>query len=138
MVVMIRILTLAIILFFAPPAQAVDNMLVELVRVVDGDTIVVNIADWPDIVGKNIGVRVAGCDTRELRDKRPEIRAMAYEAKDVVTALLRNAHTIELRNIERGKYFRIVADVYADGTNVSQVLIMYGLAMPYDGGKKPW
>ena len=86
---MIRILMLVIILFFAPAAQAFDSIFVELVRVVDGDTIMVNIEGWPDLVGKNIGVRVAGCDTRELKDKRPEMRAMAYEAKDVVTALLK-------------------------------------------------
>ena len=44
---------------------------------------------------------------------------------------------IELRNIKRGKYFRIVADVYLDG-NVSYAkeMLKLGLAVPYNGGHK--
>jgi len=50
--------------------------------------------------------------------------------------MLRNAKTIELRNMQRGKYFRIVADVYADGQSVGEGLVREGLAVVYDGGKK--
>jgi len=41
-----------------------------------------------------------------------------------------------LRNIDRGKYFRIVADVYIDGKSLAQMLLTKGLAKVYDGGKK--
>lgn len=112
--------------------------MVELVRVVDGDTIIVNIGGWPAIVGDQIGVRVAGCDTPELRDKRLHMREQALRAKDTVNAILHGAQSIELRNIRRGKYFRLVADVYADGCNLAHILISSGLAMPYDGKAKPW
>ena len=33
----------------------------------DGDIITVDSPDWPDIVGDNIGIRIAGIDTPELR-----------------------------------------------------------------------
>lgn len=110
----------------------------KLLRVVDGDTIVVDIPGYPDIVGREISVRLAGCDTPELRDKRVEIRRMAEEARAMVWTLLCNSHEIELRNVRRGKYFRIVADVLADGQDISELLIRAGLGKPYDGGKKSW
>jgi len=50
--------------------------------------------------------------------------------------MLTIAKVVELRNLQRGKYFRIVADVYADGINVGDQLINEGLAVPYDGGRK--
>ncbi len=49
---------------------------------------------------------------------------------------LRTAQSITLKNVERGKYFRIVATVDADGQDVSDLLIQEGLAVPYDGGTK--
>ena len=128
---------LIVMILFASLAYANERIEVELVRVVDGDTIIVNISGWPDIVGYEIGVRVAGCDTPELRDKRYDIKAKAYQAKETLTLLLSTARCVELRNIERGKYFRLVADVIADGANVASILIDSGLAHPYDGGKRP-
>jgi len=134
---MFRVILVTFFIFCPVSVHAFDGMAVELVRVVDGDTVIVNIAGWPDIVGHEIGVRVAGCDTPELRDKRPNIRAKAYEAKEAVFLLLNTAQTVELRNIRRGKYFRLVAEVYADGTDIAIVLIGAGLAQPYDGGTRP-
>ena len=49
---------------------------------------------------------------------------------------LRSAKAIELRNIERGKYFRILADVYTDGKSLAEGLIKSGHARAYDGGKR--
>ena len=43
---------------------------------------------------------------------------------------------IDLREVERGKYFRLVAEVIADGENMSDVLLERGLAWPYDGGTR--
>ncbi len=133
---MSRLILVVCVLLFSSPARADGCMPVELVRVVDGDTIVVNINGWPPIIGFNIGVRVAGCDTPELRDKRPGIREKAFQAKRFVSSLLAEAKVVELRNIRRGKYFRLVADVYADGRNISSILINSGLAHPYDGGTR--
>lgn len=134
---MFRLVVLFLILGFPVSAQAAEVLVVELVRVVDGDTIIVNIDGWPPVVGHEIGIRVNGCDTPELRDKRPDIKAMAYRAKETVDAILRRAEVIELHNIGRGKYFRLVADVYADGVSLANILIASGLALPYDGGRRP-
>lgn len=39
--------------------------------------------------------------------------------------------------MERGKYFRIVADIEVDGENLAELLLDNGLAKPYDGRNKP-
>ena len=109
----------------------------KLVSVYDGDTFKVNINSYPSIVGKKISIRVRGIDTPELRTRKKCEKLLGYKAKEIAKELLLNSKVIELRNIKRGKYFRIVADVYLDN-NVSYAseLLKSGLAVPYDGGHK--
>jgi endonuclease YncB( thermonuclease family) len=107
-------------------------------RVVDGDTIVVDIPGYPPLVGRGIAVRLAGCDTPELRDQRPEIRRLAKQARALVRAALAGRPRVELRNIRRGKYFRLVADIYVDGCDLAALLIQSGLGKPYQGGARSW
>lgn len=38
--------------------------------------------------------------------------------------------------MQRGKYFRFIADVYIDGKNLANLLIEHNLARPYQGGKR--
>ncbi|PLX68399.1 MAG: hypothetical protein C0602_08415 [Denitrovibrio sp.] len=73
-----------------------------------------------------------------MKDKRPEIKSLAQRAKQFTVQQLRSAKLVELRNVQRGKYFRIVADVYIDDKNLGEMLIKAGLGKPYDGGKKEW
>jgi len=91
----------------------------------DGDTITVDIKDWPPIIGEDISVRIKGIDTPEIKGKD---KSLAKKAKELVRSMLQKAHVVELRNIERDKYFRILADVYADGQSVSELLISKNLA----------
>jgi micrococcal nuclease len=108
----------------------------ELVSVYDGDTLKVNIKEYPTILGEKISVRVNGIDTPEIKGKCLQEKELAQKAKKVATYMLKNATVIELRNMQRGKYFRIVADVYANGVSLSEKLIEKKLAVPYDGGTK--
>ena len=61
---------------------------------------------------------------------------MGYEARDMLAERLRQAKVIDLREVERGNYFRLVAEVIADGENMSDLLLALGLAWPYDGGTR--
>ena len=62
---------------------------------------------------------------------------MGYEARDMLAERLRQAKVIDLREVERGNYFRLVAEVIADGENMSDSAPCdLGLAWPYDGGKR--
>jgi micrococcal nuclease len=102
----------------------------------DGDTVRFNIPGIHPIFGQNISVRLRGIDTPEIRGKcLAEIR-MAKQAKEMLGQLLYKARKITLKKVVRGKYFRIVAYVVADGVDVSHALSKTGLAVPYNGGKK--
>lgn len=106
------------------------------VRNYDGDTVTVDISGWHPIVGDDVPIRIAGIDTPEIRGTRGQVKQMAFAAKQLTGDLCRVAKKLELRNLKRGKY-RLVADVYADGVNVSDRLLQAGLAKPYDGGTRP-
>ena len=92
-----------------------DVKVSRLLRVIDGDTFACDIDEHSAIAGKNISIRLRGINTPELRSKDPEERLSAIFEKQRLSDLLTNAHVIELRNIDRDKYFRIDADVYIDG-----------------------
>lgn len=117
-----------------------DIEYVEFLDNYDGDTISVNIIGWPDIIGTDISIRVAGIDTPEIRGKCVNEKYEAIKAKRFVTKKLLFAKRIKILNPVRGKYFRIVGDVWYDGELLSQQLLDEGLAVPYDGGTKtnPW
>lgn len=105
--------------------------------VYDGDTFVVDIPYWPDIVGKHMPIRVNGIDAPEIHDKRPEIADLAQKAKAKLTELLENKK-IALHNMRRDKYFRILADVYVDGMEVSKIMLDEKLVKEYHGESKTW
>ena len=100
---------------------------IKLVRCIAGDTFVCDIQDGNlEVFTKNISVRIRGIDTPELNDKRPEMKQLAVEAREYVSKRLASAHKIELKNIGRDKYFRILADVYIDGSKLSEELLSKG------------
>ena len=132
------ILQLFTILFVFTPlvSSAQDIIVSRVVSVYDADTFRVDIEGWPDIVGKNMPIRVKGVDAPEIRGKCESEKAQAKIARDFTRSLLESGARVELRNLKRGKYFRFLADVYIDDTLLSEKLIVGGLARPYDGGHR--
>ncbi len=110
---------------------------VKYIRNYDGDTVTVKIPDVHPLFGENISVRVVGIDTPEKNGKKPCEKERARDAQKLTGSLLKNAKSIELRNVGRDKYFRVLAEVWADGKSVGDILIKNKLAYPYDGGRKP-
>ena len=91
------------------------------------------------IFGEKISIRLKGLDTPEIRGKCQLEKDQARAARDRLRALMEQARQIDLIDAERGKYFRIVATVQADGVDVAGVLIGEELGRPYDGGsRKGW
>ncbi|MGB5964313.1 MAG: thermonuclease family protein [Sulfurimonadaceae bacterium] len=123
-------------------AEAISNknygsaVVLEVTSIYDGDTFRANIQDYPEIMGYRIGIRVNGIDTPEMRGKCQKEKTLAKKAKQFSVEKLRGTKKIELRNMKRGKYFRIVADVYVDGESLGDMLIDQELAVLYDGGHK--
>jgi len=129
---------LILILISNSLAEVYGNALVKKVeRVYDGDTIVVDLHDLPAIVGEDISIRINNIDTPEIRSHNKQLRKLAYQARDFLKEKVANSKIIELRNIKRGKYFRLVADVYLDEINIGEMMVSAGHAVLYDGGKRP-
>tara|TARA_R110000765_G_scaffold74285_1_gene145570 strand:- start:496 stop:912 length:417 start_codon:yes stop_codon:yes gene_type:complete len=132
-----KILLLLSLLTFTVTAKDYGSATVsEVISVYDGDTFRATIKNYPAIIGENIAIRVNGIDTPEIRGKCPSEKALAIKARDMARLMLRNAKVIELHNISRGKYFRIVADVFIDGVNLGDILLDAKLARRYSGKKK--
>ena len=118
-------------------AKSDSPLIVErVISVYDGDTFRVDIAGLHPLIGKNIGIRVAGVDTPEIRGECDFEKQLARKAKAHTKNLIENASVIELRSPKRGKYFRIVADVWVDGKSLSESLILARMAYAYEGKKK--
>ena len=98
----------------------------------DGDTCKFDIPDVPDVFGKNLAVRIRGIDTPEIRGKCENEKIMAKKAKEFINFLMNKATLIEVKNVERGKYFRVVADVYVDGKSIAKYMIQNDYALPYE------
>ncbi|MEO9656362.1 thermonuclease family protein [Marinomonas sp.] len=107
-----------------------------VISVYDADTFRVDINGWPDIIGKNMSIRVNGVDAAEIRGKCESEKVQAKAARDFTRSLLSNSKDIELRDLKRGKYFRLIADVYIDGESLTDKLITSGHARPYEGGHR--
>lgn len=108
----------------------------EIISIYDADTFRVDIEGFPPIAGHRIPVRVLGIDTPEIRGKCDSEKFLARKAKQFTVQSLRSAKIIELKNIQRGKYFRILAEVYLDGESLAAKLIKEGHARIYHGGKR--
>jgi len=135
-----------LVLFSLTHATTIPN--ITIVSCYDADTCRVNLPrsafndDWAyELFGHNIPIRVEGIDAPEIRGQCQKEKDLAYEARDLVRGLLNNAQTITLIIDDnpkevRGKYFRIVGPLIADGVDISELLIERHLAVLYDGGTK--
>jgi len=137
LIIFIFCLTFANTAYSAKVATTYGSVeITKVVSVYDGDTFTCDINQYPPIAGQKISIRIFGIDTPEMKDKNPQVKALAVKAKEFVKTRLTTAKTIELRNMRRDKYFRILADVFIDGKNLGSLLIDKGLAKPYYGGTK--
>lgn len=117
------------------------DIVAQVNRVYDGDTIFVNVPNIPEAFGKELGIRIHGIDTPEMKGSCDKEKAKALEAKLFIESLVKSDQFIILRNITRDKYFRLGADIHlSDGRSVSELLLKAGLAYPYDGKvpKRSW
>lgn len=102
----------------------------------DGDTIQFSIPDVHPLLGQKISVRVLGLDTPEVKGKLPCEKEVARTAQRFVESILKNAKVINLEDVSRDKYFRILATVKADGQSLTDILLKNRLAYSYNGKTK--
>jgi micrococcal nuclease len=109
---------------------------VKYVRNYDADTITFNIPNVHPLIGKNISVRVRHVDTPEIKGKLPCEKDAARTAKRLIENIMKNSKRIDLENVGKDKYFRILADVVADGKPLKDILLKNNLAYSYEGKAK--
>ena len=107
-------------------------------RVIDGDTIDVDIHLGFDVVLSKQRIRLYGIDTPESRTRNKEEKIRGLISKDYVKDNCYVGSTIRLQSKERGKFGRILGVIYKDGDTISinQKMIEEGFAVPYTGGNK--
>ncbi len=85
---------------------------------------------------KKVNVRLLGADTPELKDKRPDWKAAAVLARDLVNEWLKSS-TVFLSLQKPDKYGRALGDfVLGNDERFSRRLITKHLAVPYEGQNK--
>jgi len=118
-----------------------------IVKVVDGDTVDVDIDLGFGIVLSDERVRVAGIDTPESRTRDKEEKKFGLAAKARVKQLLGKTCVLKTQINKdgedmKGKFGRILGDfsVYHSATDswrmITEVLISEGHAVPYHGQNK--
>ena len=119
------------------PTESNEAVEIRFVKCIDGDTFTCEVpGGYPESLMKRVNVRIRGIDAPELHDKRPEVKQRALEAKGYLEKRLSEAKKIELSRLGKDKYFRILADVLVDGSDIAKEMLDKSLAVPYDGGTK--
>ena len=115
---------------------------ITIVKVIDGDTVDVDIELGFGICLKDERVRIIGIDTPESRTSDPVEKLFGLAAKNRVLELLKDGGkliTTENKKGEdmKGKFGRVLGDFRInDGRILTQVLIEEGYCVPYFGGSK--
>ena len=109
----------------------------EVVRVVDGDTVDLNI-DLGFSLFKKERVRLAGIDTPESRTRDLEEKAFGLEAKEFLERRLSDGvdSGLRVKTEKDGKYGRMLGWIYCGQMNINNEMVQRGYAWEYDGGKK--
>ena len=129
-----------------PPSRksCYNFRVIEINRVIDGDTIDVTIDLGFDLYKKE-RVRVAGVDTPEKRTRDEEEKALGYDATHWLQEKLEGAISGEDELIVRtelvggvGKYGRLLGWLYIGDAELSlnEQMITEGYAWSYSGGTK--
>ena len=111
-------------------------------RVVDGDTVDVDIELGFDIVLTGQRVRIMGIDTPESRTSDEVEKVFGLAAKNRLKELLGPTAILRTQvekdgDDAKGKFGRILGDFVApDGRMVTEVMIEEGHCVPYFGGSK--
>ena len=117
---------------------------IQLIRVIDGDTIDANIDLGFDVSVKK-RIRFIGINTPESRTRDLEEKARGLAAKDRVKQLLTGCNRIQLNSHGVGKYGRCLGEIHIDTVDgqekmtmvsVNELLINEGHAVEYHGGKR--
>jgi endonuclease YncB( thermonuclease family) len=135
----------AFAMYFAMLAAAVANTPTgvtydtTIIRVSDGDTIVIAAPYLPAPLKPQLAVRIFGVDTPETghRAQCPQETAQGERASAWTKNLVKSGRQFQVTLYRWDKFGgRVLGDILVDGVSVRQGLIAAGLAREYYGDKK--
>ncbi|MDH5327685.1 MAG: thermonuclease family protein [Gammaproteobacteria bacterium] len=110
----------------------------EVVRVVDGDTIELNVHVWPGLV-QNIKLRLSGVNTPEKRGRNVSQceKKAAQKATNFTQRWVKGINRIIVTEVKLGKYAgRALGKIKKGELDLGEELIRAGHAKPYSGGRR--
>lgn len=112
-----------------------------VIKIVDGDTVDVDIDLGFGVWLKDERVRIMGIDTPESRTSDPIEKKFGLAAKDRLKQLLGKTAILKTQVDKsgedmKGKFGRILGDFVVGESTVTQILISEGHAVAYFGGSK--
>ncbi len=112
----------------------------EVVKIIDGDTIRVDVDLGFGIWSRNETVRLYGIDTPESRTRDLEEKKYGLAAKQFLTNMLDDSGGIKLKSHGKGKFGRILGELwrttnYAD-KSINEYMVEKHHAAPYHGQSK--
>jgi len=105
-------------------------------RIVDGDTVDVDIDLGFDCWVRNQRIRLFGIDTPECRTRNKQEKAHGLLAKAYAQKTLKLGGVYALRTREKGKFGRYLGEIKVGRTTLNKLLIKEGLAVEYTGQSK--
>ena len=106
----------------------------KITKVIDGDTVEIEVDFLPVELGNRLPVRIYGIDSPEIFGKCIDEVTKAKEARKYMMSLIGSDYKIIIKG--RDKYFRIVGDIVTPKGVVSDLMIEGGHAVTYDARKK--
>ena len=105
--------------------QVYDSADAVVIRIIDADTIVVTIKNYPPVFGAAIPIRLSGVDAPEPNDIN------GADAKAYMESLIAPGSKVWLGDMKRDRFFRIIADVRLDnakGLSLGRLMVDSGYA----------
>ena len=111
----------------------------KMVKVVDGDTVDVDIDLGFGVWMRDQRIRLYGIDTPESRTRNLDEKKRGLLAKKYLQEALKAGSKLSIKTYkdnETGKFGRILGDVFIDGKSINAQMVKDFMAVPYTGQSK--
>jgi len=137
----VALLVFCILVTSAQAAETYGPYNAKVLRVIDGDTVQVEVAIWPGL-RQVTKLRLAGVNAPEKRGRKiADCEKRAGRAATTFTRdFLQGARTVTVSGVRPGKYAgRMLGSIRVNGKSLERALLDASHARPYQGGRrKPW
>jgi micrococcal nuclease len=102
-----------------------------VVRVIDGDTVKLNI-DLGFNINWETNARMANINADELKSNDPILKESAQNAKKYLESILKAGDKVHIKSKELDKYKRPIVIITKQGLNLNEDLLNKGLVKKYE------